>query len=418
MTRLVRDRVSWLLYAQLGVFGYFLYGFGPVVPLLRHQLDISRTVAGLYGPALAVGTTIGGTLFPYLVRRLRVGGTLWTGLAGLTAGVALLCLLPSVAGTLAATVVAMTFGIIMVSGVSTALTAHHGPAAAAAISEANALAAGMGLLAPLVIGAAVNAEIGWQPALAVAIALACLLAVAATLLGVRLTAANPVAAPETAADPVAASLTDGDPTPTPRRARRLPRRYWLAWACLFATGSAEVCLSLWASEQLHEHAGLSRAAAAAGMSAVLVGMVAGRAAGGRLSLWLSTVSLLLGALGVATAGFTVFWTARTPWLAVTGLVLCGLGVSLHFPLGLTLTIQTSAGQPELAMARNSYGMALGFGVAPFVLGAVADRVGIGWAFLLVPACLAIAAATVWPLRRASPTPASPVTSRPGGHWSG
>jgi predicted MFS family arabinose efflux permease len=382
VTRLVRDRVSWLLYAMLGVFGYFLYGFGPVVPLLRQQLEISRTVAGLYGPALAVGTTIGGALFPYLVRRWRVGGTLWLGLAGNSLGVALLCLLPSVAGTLAASVVAMAFGVILISGISTALTAHHGPAASAAISEANALAAGMGLLAPLVIGAAVNAEIGWQPGLAVAIALACLLAVIATLFRVRITA--------------------GDPTPGPQRTGRLPRRYWLAWTCLFATGSAEVCLSLWASEQLHDHAGLPRAAAAAGMSAVLVGMVAGRAAGGRLSLWLGTVPSLLGALGLAGVGFAVFWAATVPWLAVTGLVLCGLGISLHFPLGLTLSIEASGGQPELALARNAYGMALGFGVAPFLLGALADRTGITSAFLLVPACLAIAAAAVWLLRRVSP----------------
>lgn len=384
--------MSWLLYAQLGVFGYFLYGFGPVVPLLRQQLEISRTVAGLYGVALAVGAVIGGTLFPYLIRRLGTGRTLWTGLAGLSAGVALLCLLPSVAGTLAATVVAMTFGIIMVSGISIGLTAHHGPASAAAISESNALAAGMGLLAPLLIGAAVNAGIGWQPGLAVAIALACLLAVTAFLRGVRVPAATPVA--------------------TPERRGRPPGRYWLAWACLFATGSAEVCLSLWASEQLHEQTGLGRGPAAAAMSAVLVGMVVGRVAGGRLTLWLGTVPLLLGALGVSAAGFAVFWAATAPWLAVTGLIVCGLGVSLHFPLALALTIQAAGGRPELAMSWNAYGMALGFGVVPFLLGAVADRVGISGAFLLVPACLAVAAAVVWLLRRVSPREPARIAAAP------
>ncbi len=374
--------MTWLLYAQLGVFGYFLYGFGPVVPLLRHELEISRTIAGLYGVGLAAGAVIGGTAFPYLLRRLGPGRTLWTGLAGLAAGAALLCLLPSVAGTLAATVVAMTFGIVMVSGISIALTAHHGLAAPAVFSESNALAAGMGLLAPLLIGSAVNARLGWQPGLAVAIALACLLALTAIFLGVRVPAADPAAAPE--------------------RRGRPPGRYWLAWVCLFATGSAEVCLSLWASEQLHENAGLSRGTAAAGMSAVLVGMVVGRAVGGRLALWLGTVPAMLGSLAVAAGGFGVFWIATTPWLAITGLVICGLGISLHFPLGLALTIQATDGHPELAMPRNAYGMALGFGVVPFLLGAVADRIGISGAFLLVPVCLAVAATAVWLLQRVSP----------------
>ncbi|MGH3716632.1 MAG: MFS transporter, partial [Micromonosporaceae bacterium] len=190
-------------------------------------------------------------------------------------------------------------------------------------------------------------------------------------------------------------------------------RYWLAWVCLFATGSAEVCLSLWASEQLHENAGLSRGTAAAGMSAVLVGMVVGRAVGGRLALWLGTVPAILGSLAVAAGGFGVFWIATTPWLAVTGLVICGLGISLHFPLGLALTIQATDGQPELAMSRNAYGMALGFGVVPFLLGAVADRIGISGAFLPIPVCLAVAATAVWLLQRVSPRePAALATVTP------
>ena len=35
MTRLQRDRRTWLTYAQLGCYGWFLYGFGPSLTLLR-----------------------------------------------------------------------------------------------------------------------------------------------------------------------------------------------------------------------------------------------------------------------------------------------------------------------------------------------------------------------------------------------
>ncbi|MQA24386.1 MAG: MFS transporter [Micromonosporaceae bacterium] len=380
MTRLVRDRVSWLLYAQLGVFGFFLYGFGPVVPLLRDELGVSRTVAGLFGPALAVGAALGGVLFPYLVRRLGRDRALWTGLAGLALGVALLSLPATVPGTLAATVVAMTFGMIVVSGVPAALATHQGPASAAGISEANAAAAGMGLVTPLLIGAAVNAGLGWRVGLGGTIALVGVLAAAAALAGVRIPAGAPAA--------VAASAP-GAPAPG-----RLPRRYWLAWGCLLTTGSVEVCLSLWASEQLRERVGMAPGAAAAGMSAVLAGMVIGRLAGGPAALRFGVRPLLLMALAGAGFGFGVFWVATVPWLAMTGLVLCGLSISVHIPLGMVLAIGASDGQPDLAMARNSYAMALGFGVAPLALGVLADRVGIWHAFLLAPAFLAVAATMV------------------------
>lgn len=43
--KLVRDPFTLLTYAQLGIFGYFLHGFGPVVPLLRDEQGTSRAVA-------------------------------------------------------------------------------------------------------------------------------------------------------------------------------------------------------------------------------------------------------------------------------------------------------------------------------------------------------------------------------------
>ena len=73
MPRLVRDRVTWLIYAQLGLFGYFLYGFGPVVPLLRDEQGVSLRVASLHGTGIAIGALAGGALFPVLARRYGRG---------------------------------------------------------------------------------------------------------------------------------------------------------------------------------------------------------------------------------------------------------------------------------------------------------------------------------------------------------
>ena len=69
---------------------------------------------------------------------------------------------------------------------SVVLTARHGPAAPAALTEANAVCAGAGILAPLVIGASVDAGGGWRPAMAVEVGLIALVALAALTFRVRL----------------------------------------------------------------------------------------------------------------------------------------------------------------------------------------------------------------------------------------
>ena len=59
-----RGPATWLTYSQLGIYGYFLYGFGPTVPLLRDEQGFSRTVAGLHGTALAVGALLSALSWP------------------------------------------------------------------------------------------------------------------------------------------------------------------------------------------------------------------------------------------------------------------------------------------------------------------------------------------------------------------
>jgi fucose permease len=74
-------------------------------------------------------------------------------------------------------------------------------------------------------------------------------------------------------------------------------------------------------------------------------------------------------------------------------------MSLHFPLSVALSTKHSAGQPDLAMSRNAYATALGLGAMPFLVGALADLVGMRAAFVLAPLCLVVAAAAVMRLAR-------------------
>ncbi|MFJ8831068.1 MFS transporter [Micromonospora aurantiaca] len=411
MPRLARDRITWLTYAQLGLWGFFLYGFGPVVPLLRDEQGTSAAVAGLHSTGIAVGALAGGALFAPVARRLGRAPAIWLGLAGVAAGVTALGLLRPLPATLAAVAVIATFGMMVVSGVSVVLTARHGPTAPAALTEANAACAGMGILAPLTIGATVDAGLGWRPLMAVEVGLITLVALAALTFRVRgpkrapadAAAGTPV--PVAVATRVPAVPASGQPVYSGSGAAvRLPRAYWIAWVLMSVTGSIEVCLSLWTADVLRTHAGLSAGGASAAVAAIVCGMFAGRIAGGRAALRWAPVPLLLGALTVSMAGFALFWGSTVGWLAVTGLVVLGLGNALHYPLAISIALAVAGPAADKAAGWSAYSMGVGFGIAPVALGWVADGVGPHPAFLLLPAFIAVAVLLTVRLGRALPAP--------------
>ena len=374
---LVRDRLTWLAYGQLAAFGYFFYGFGPIVPLLHDEQGTSRGVAGLHATAFAVGSLVVAATAPHLVRRFGREVVAWAGMVGVAFGALALWLVHPLWLTLPLAALTSIFGGLVVVVAMAALSEHHGPAGPAAISEGNAAGAAVGLLAPLGIGATVAAGLGWRPGLAVVAGFVAVVAAAAVVFRVRIPPATPVPA-----------ATGG---------ARLPRSYWLAWCCLIATGSVEVCLNLWVADVLRTHSHTSVGLATAAVSIVIAGMVVGRAAGGRVLLRWPATRVLLAALAVSMVGFAVFWSAPVPWLAIVGLVLLGVGNGTHFPIGMALCVVHSGGQPDLGVSRATYALALAFGVAPFALGVVADGVGPHTAFLLVPGLLAAAGLLAWRL---------------------
>ncbi|RKN43455.1 MFS transporter [Micromonospora endolithica] len=430
MPRFTRDRTTWLSYAQLGLWGFFLYGFGPVVPLLRDEQGTSAAVAGLHSTGIAVGALLGGALFAPLARRVGRARAIWTGLAGVAAGVTAFGTLRPLPATIAAVAVVATFGMMVISGVSVVLTAHHGPAAPAALTEANAACAGLGILAPVVIGASVAAGWGWRPVMAVEVGLIALVALA---FRVRRPQADPAAAapgaplvaPASAPVPTRAApanpVLGRDPSYTPGvnkgpfLSQRLPVAYWIAWTLMAVTGSIEVCLSLWTADVLRDHAGLDAGAASASVAAIVGGMFVGRLVGGRFALRYRPIPLLLAALGLSLAGFTVFWTATVGWLAVLGLVVLGLGNALHYPLAISIALAVAGPATDKAAGWSAYSMGVGFGIAPVALGWVADGVGPHLAFLLLPGFIAVAAALAARLGRAlRPPPADVPVPTPVG----
>ncbi len=369
--------MTWLIYVQLALYAYFLYGLGPVVALLRDEQGVSNALASLHSTALAVGAVLGGALFSLLARSFGRSRLMWAALGGIGVAVGAFVTLPSwYPLTMILILIVAFFGCMVINGVVVSLTQLHGPAGPAAISEANAMAVGAGMIAPLMIGLGVGVGLGWRAGVGVLIGVIAIVALVAWRRRITL--------PSQAGDSVA-----------PVGKMPLGRAYWLVWTMMVMTGAVEVVLSLWCAIVLRERVALTPAGASAAVSAILLGMLIGRAGGARLALRVRPIPLYFVALAVSLVGFAGFWVSVDAVPAIVGLLIVGLGNGMHYPLAIGMALSVSPGQQDRAAGVAAYGMGLSFGVGPFVLGLLADEVGTHRALLLVPVFIAAAAGLAW-----------------------
>ena len=378
--RLVRDRLTRTLYAPFITWGWYLYGFSPAVPLIADEQGISRGLAGLHGTAMACGTILAGLVSSRVALRLGRRTMSLTGSAFLLVGIGLLLSGSRLPETLVGCFVIAIGGNLTISAAQPALALHQGTAGAAAVTEANAMGAAIGLLAPLALGAAVALGWGWRPA----VGLTAVLAVASALMMGSLRASGPLG--RGAVDrAVSEAAVQG------RAARAFSAAFWYFWVALLCGVGIEFSTTFWASDLLAQRTDAPGSVAAASVSALVIGMSVSRFIVGPLSRRKAPEKLLLVGFAVAAAGWLLFWVATSPALAIAGLVLAGLGYGTHYPLAISLVMRASDGRPDQAQARSSLGTGGAVGVAPFLLGALADVFGAHAAFLLVPVLIAVGA---------------------------
>lgn len=390
-----RDATTRAAYAYAGTWGWFLYGFGPAIALLRVEQEVSRSAAALHSVALAAGALVAGTAGLWVVRRWGRRAAMVGGALTVVVGVFALVSTTLLPVTLAATLVAGVGGGTALNSMSPVLAAHHHETPSAALGEANGVAAVLGVLSPLAVGLAVSIGWGWRPAVLVT----ALLALGTVILIAR--------APGSAA-------WDGRRAARIAGADRMDRTFWTCWAMLVACIGVEFATTFWAVDLLSTDKGLDVGTASACLAAFTAGMAVARLSTGALSRRWPDEWLLLAALVVSGCGWALLWGPPSPAVAVAGLALAGLGGGLHFPVGLTLLMRASGGQSDTATGYASIGVGIASGGAPFLLGAVADVVGTRSAFLVVPVLVAIAITLlVAVLRRVSDASQAVSATAPG-----
>jgi fucose permease len=361
VAKFIRGPVTWYCYLLLSFFIFMLTIQGNVIPFLKSEFNLSYRIAGLHASAIAVGAILVGLIGDRLVSVFGRRVVLVLGALGCVTGAVVLCLawtpLLSIAGC-----GLIGFGGTFIPAVSFAILSDlYGGQRDLAINEAAAIQYGFAATAPLLASLCISQGFGWR---------------GAVLIGGMSGAAV-----------ILSFCRRNCPNPAGRNLSwpgRLPSAYWAHWCAIGFVVAIEFCVLIWSPEYLERVINLSREGAAAAASAFILAMFIGRAVGSQLARIVSIDRLLISELGVALLGFIIYWGFTTPITAVAGLVVLGIGVSLLFPLTVSLAIGAAGMQSDAASAR----VTLAFGVAlllvPALLGDLADRVGLRNAYWLLP----------------------------------
>ena len=358
--RPVRDGTTLLAYAQLGLLGWFVYGFSASLTLLRDDEGLTRTAASLLSICLASGGIVGSAAAPLIVRRFDRATLLRCSSLAIAIG-ALVYVSGAPLWIIAAGPFLGSMGCgFAVVGASAYLEARQGPAADAALTEANLTASLSSLLATFAIGIGATLVIGWQSGLV-------LLAVLSLALEVLRGRGG-------------GAFNVGTAVERRRDAPSMPGLVWWAILPLILLTSVEITLLQWGPDLLRERGGFGPAAASATIAAIVTGMVVGRLLGSRVVERVSSEVVFAASIVFAAAAFGYTWLVTGAIPLIVGLVLVGFGIGMHFPLGIGRVMRASAGQPDRAAGFASAGVAIMSGVTPFVLAALADAWGVHPAF--------------------------------------
>lgn len=369
--RPVRDRATLLAYAQLGLLGWFVYSFGASLTLLRDEQGLTRTGASLLSISLAIGGVLGSLMAAPFVRRFSRGTLLRTGSACFIVGALIyisglpfsLILLGPFIGSIGTSFAAV--------GCSAYLEAHQGAAADAAITEGNTVASVGSLVGPFLVGVGAATIFGWR------IGMLCLvvaLLILEALRGRRTSAFN----------------VGGEPAKRGVGRAPLPALVWWAVLTLILLTSVEMVFIAWGADLLRVQGGLGAAAASASLVAIVLGMILGRVTGSFIVERVVSQRVLAGAIVVALVGFVITWATANPVVMLVGMLITGIGMGTHFPLGISRAMRASRGQPDRAAGMSSAGIGITSGVSPFLLAALADQWGVHGAFLIVPVFFGLA----------------------------
>lgn len=378
-----------LAVARLAVAAYLLYGFGYVVPVLRRDLGLSESVAGLHASLIAIGIIVSGVVGERVVRRLGPAAATRVATGGLGVASLAVAFAPNGFVSLGAALLVGACAGVLLSWVNQELSASGGHRSTVALARANLIALLAALIAPLAIATSEDLRLGGRSGLLLPLVVIALIELWPWRHPTRETI----------------DLRPSDRGRGPRPA--LSGAYWRAWFVVVLVVGIEFSIVFWSSSLIGLRAGVGTAEATTAAASFLLGMIVGRAllvAG--LAAVVPRVRLLTMALIAVVIGVLGAWQATTVPLSAVALFVAGLGVGPLYPTGIAFALSQATTHPEAAAARATLASGVAILVGPFVLAVTAERFGLVTAWPLVGA-LAIVAVAVLVVTRPAPEPAGP-----------
>lgn len=377
----VRQRGTWLSYAFLCFYSYFINSMGPLTVFLKSDMGLSYTVASLHYSAFALGIILIGLAGGPLVARIGRWRALWIAVAGLCVGAVGLIAGRASLVTIGASFTMGFVGSLIMILVPSILADIHGESRAVALSEANVLAEIVAACSPLLLGFFTQSVGNWRPAMAIP-----LLAPAAMVFFFRGERA------------VIDGKSPAPSGPSRKSAGRepLPRIYWVYWIGILLAEAAEFGMTSWTSDYLATSVGMTKVHAAWSVSLFMAAVIIGRLAGSRLVQRFTPHSLMLASVAVALIGFAAYWfgTAIGAPVVLAGLFVAGLGISGLYPFVMSLALGVAGTQTVRASANATLAAGAAILCLPFLLGRLADSFSIRLAYLAIPVVLVALSALV------------------------
>lgn len=358
-----RDKVFWLAALQTGVFGIFMGGFGPALPLLQADQGTSATVAGLHGTAMGISSIIAGSINARVAHRFGRPRSVWLGLIVFNIGAMSFIALPKAWQTIPAILVAGIGMSLTITNSLMNVSGHYKSQAPRAVSQANGVNSAFVLLGNFIIGVIAGTQFSWRLGLLICLPFAIILYLT---LGRK-------------------QKSEHTPSSEGHQTGSLPAKYWLSWVGMMFCIASEFAVAFWAAALFREKTDLSAALSTTLVLAFPFGMMMGRWFGTHIFPTLDIDDRLRAIIALQGGGFMLFWFSTNPWLSFTALFIVGLGTSMQFALSSLRLLRFGREKPDLAIGRSSLSAGIAIGLSPLFLGVLADKFGIVQGFLLVPA---------------------------------
>jgi hypothetical protein len=378
-------------YVAFAALGWFLNGFGSILPELEEDIGERASIYPLLpGAVLLVWGLI-------VVRRRRgVDGPSNHALGVIAGSIALAVglvvmgitrwLAVSAIGALAASIAA-AYLIRLLPAVLATIRAED---TERVMMRSNAYSSVAALVAPLAVGLSIAVGTGWLPGMAIPIGIAAVAVV--------------ITARPSLADPPPVGAVEPDVEPAVEIVPPL-RAWWREFTVLAVSIMIEFCFVYFAATFLHDELNLSTAAAAAGAGAWGIGMATGRFA---VSTWPPPRTVLPSVAGIAI-GFVMLWGVPNAAVAIAGIGVAGLGASPLYPSRLTALLDRFPSSPHEGSARGSLASGVALMAAPALMAGMRAISDVRMAYLAIPVLLVVLLALANPFSRA-PRRAFPLPS--------